>query len=227
MAAFGSCAALRERERSGEGQLVDVSMFDGALSWLAFVAAGYLCDGVVRERGEGQLSGGIVLLTPYACRDGWVTLGEVEPKFWQEWCRGVGREDLIESNRAPGRGARRGRARLPQARTAPSGPSSPSGTTAASSPSSTSARRSTPSSSGRAEMVVSMTRRAPMVRGCSACRSSFRARRGAPPARAGARRAPRAEVLAALGYGTEEIEVLEETGAVAGPSSGTRGSFLA
>ncbi len=40
MAAFGILAALRERERSGEGQLVDVSMFDGALSWLAFVAAG-------------------------------------------------------------------------------------------------------------------------------------------------------------------------------------------
>src|SRR4029450_5925606 len=34
MAAFGILAALRERERSGEGQLVDVSMFDGSLSWL-------------------------------------------------------------------------------------------------------------------------------------------------------------------------------------------------
>ena len=39
MAAFGILAALRERERSGEGQLVDVSMFDGSLAWLAMVAA--------------------------------------------------------------------------------------------------------------------------------------------------------------------------------------------
>ena len=38
MAAFGVMAALRERERSGEGQLVDVSMTDGALAWLAMVA---------------------------------------------------------------------------------------------------------------------------------------------------------------------------------------------
>src|SRR3712207_244527 len=38
MAAFGIMAALRERDRSGEGQLVDVSMSDGALSWLAMVA---------------------------------------------------------------------------------------------------------------------------------------------------------------------------------------------
>ena len=45
MAAFGILAALRERERSGEGQLVDVSMFDGSLAWLAMVAARYLCDG--------------------------------------------------------------------------------------------------------------------------------------------------------------------------------------
>ena len=39
MGAVGILAALRERERSGEGQLVDVSMFDGSLSWLALVAA--------------------------------------------------------------------------------------------------------------------------------------------------------------------------------------------
>ena len=45
MAAFGIMAALRERERSGEGQLVDVSMFDGSLAWLAMVAAQYLADG--------------------------------------------------------------------------------------------------------------------------------------------------------------------------------------
>src|SRR4051812_49538883 len=40
MAAVGILVALRERDRSGEGQFVDVSMADGALSWLAMVAAG-------------------------------------------------------------------------------------------------------------------------------------------------------------------------------------------
>ena len=39
MGVIGVLVALRERERSGEGQLVDCSMFDGALSWLALVAA--------------------------------------------------------------------------------------------------------------------------------------------------------------------------------------------
>jgi len=96
MAAFGILAALRERDRSGEGQLVDVSMADGALSWLAMVAGRYLCDGAAPQRGDLELAGALVCYRPYECSDGWVTLGALEPKFWQAWCRGVGREDLIE-----------------------------------------------------------------------------------------------------------------------------------
>jgi alpha-methylacyl-CoA racemase len=96
MAAFGILAALRERDRSGQGQLVDVSMADGALSWLAMVAARYFADGTVPRRGELELAGGIICYRPYECADGWVTLGALEPKFWQAFCRGVGREDLVE-----------------------------------------------------------------------------------------------------------------------------------
>jgi len=102
MAAFGIMAALRERDGgprqpgSGEGQFVDVSMADGALSWLAMVAGQYLADGVVPRRGEQLLAGSVICYRPYECADGWVTLGALEPKFWQAWCRGVGREDLIE-----------------------------------------------------------------------------------------------------------------------------------
>jgi crotonobetainyl-CoA:carnitine CoA-transferase CaiB-like acyl-CoA transferase len=124
MAAFGILAALRERDGgvgrgsqsssktratpagggdspaartgSGEGQFVDVSMADGALSWLAMVAGSYFADGVVPHRGEQMLAGSIVCYRPYECADGWVSLGALEPKFWQAWCRGVEREDLIE-----------------------------------------------------------------------------------------------------------------------------------
>jgi crotonobetainyl-CoA:carnitine CoA-transferase CaiB-like acyl-CoA transferase len=96
MAAFGIMAALRERDSSGEGQFVDVSMADGSLSWLAMVAARYFCEGKAPERGDPELAGSLVCYRPYECSDGWVTLGALEPKFWQNWCRGVGREDLIE-----------------------------------------------------------------------------------------------------------------------------------
>jgi crotonobetainyl-CoA:carnitine CoA-transferase CaiB-like acyl-CoA transferase len=95
MAAFGILAALRERDGSGEGQMVDVSMADGALSWLAMVAGAYFADGSVPRRGELPLAGSLVCYRPYECADGWVSLGALEPKFWQAWCRGVGREELI------------------------------------------------------------------------------------------------------------------------------------
>jgi crotonobetainyl-CoA:carnitine CoA-transferase CaiB-like acyl-CoA transferase len=114
MAAFGILAALRERDGasakppvqgrtigcagqqgSGEGQFVDVSMADGALSWLAMVAATYFADGSVPRRGDLPLAGALVCYRPYECADGWVSLGALEPKFWQAWCRGVGREELI------------------------------------------------------------------------------------------------------------------------------------
>ncbi|MFN2612523.1 MAG: CaiB/BaiF CoA transferase family protein [Solirubrobacterales bacterium] len=96
MAAFGIMAALRERERSGQGQLVDVSMTDGSLAWLAMVAGAYLADGVVPRRGEVMLSGAAICYRPYACKDGHVTLGALEPKFWSAFCKGVGREDLLD-----------------------------------------------------------------------------------------------------------------------------------
>ncbi len=101
MAAFGILAALRERDGSsehpgsGEGQMVDVSMADGALSCLAMVAAAYFADGVVPRRGDLPLAGALICYRPYECADGWVSLGALEPKFWQAWCRGVGREELI------------------------------------------------------------------------------------------------------------------------------------
>jgi alpha-methylacyl-CoA racemase len=120
MAAFGIMVALRERDGSpappdrpgsgspgsgsprpgspgsGEGQVVDVSMADGALSWLAMVAGAYFVDGTVPHRGELPLAGSLICYRPYECSDGWITLGALEPKFWQAFCRGVGRDDLIE-----------------------------------------------------------------------------------------------------------------------------------
>jgi alpha-methylacyl-CoA racemase len=104
MAAFAILAALRAAERTGEGQLVDVSMADGALSWLAMVAARMLASGEEPTRGELELAGAIACYRPYACADGgWVTLGALERKFWEAWCRGVGREDLLDAQyAAPG-----------------------------------------------------------------------------------------------------------------------------
>jgi alpha-methylacyl-CoA racemase len=108
MAVMGILVALRERERSGRGQMVDCSMFDGALSWLAMVAAETLAGGRSARRGELMLAGSLVCYRPYACADGYVAIGALEPKFWSAFCRGVGREDLLEhAFDAPGSDAHR------------------------------------------------------------------------------------------------------------------------
>jgi crotonobetainyl-CoA:carnitine CoA-transferase CaiB-like acyl-CoA transferase len=91
MAAFGVLAALR----SGEGQFVDISMADGALSLLAMPFAGMLAGGDVPRRGELILGGRLLCYRVYECADGYVSVGALEPKFWAAFCRGVGREDLV------------------------------------------------------------------------------------------------------------------------------------
>jgi alpha-methylacyl-CoA racemase len=104
MAAFGVLAALR----SGEGQFVDIAMADGALSLLAMPFAGMLAGGGAPRRGELVLGGRLLCYRVYACADGHVSMGALEPKFWAAFCRGVGREDLVAHQfDAPGSAAHR------------------------------------------------------------------------------------------------------------------------
>ena len=56
-----------------------------------------------RRAASTPLAGGLICYRPYRCADGWVTLGALEPKFWQAWCRGVGRDDLAERQFDAGR----------------------------------------------------------------------------------------------------------------------------
>lgn len=95
-AAFGVMTALFAKQRTGEGQMVDISMTDGAMSWLAMVAGQYFADGQVPGRGASVLNGGVCCYLPYEAADGWVSCGALEPKFWQAFCKGAGAEHLIE-----------------------------------------------------------------------------------------------------------------------------------
>ena len=231
MAAFGIMAALHHRDRTGEGQVVDVSMADGALSWMAMVAARHFADGTVPRRGGLELAGSLVCYRPYQCADGWVTLGALEPKFWQAWCRGVGREDLIEKQfEPPGSAAHVQAQAIFMERT----------------------RAQWEAFAGEHDCCLE-----PVLDFDEALESELvKAREmvvehhqpgaietvrllGVPvklsetPGDAGQRPGPAlgehtAEVLGAAGYSAEEIAALEESGAVAGPAgAGTRGSFLA
>jgi alpha-methylacyl-CoA racemase len=228
MAAFGILAALRERDRSGEGQLVDVSMSDGALSWFAMVAARHLCDGEVPARGRLELAGGLVCYRPYACRDGHVTLGALEPKFWQAWCRGVGREDLIDRQfDPPGSETHAEVERIFGERTRAEWEAFASEHDCCLEPV-LGLDEALESELVRArEMVVEVEQ--PGAGQVSLLGVPVKLDRtpGGPAGPGPALGEHTAAVLAGLGYSEEERERLEAAGAVAGPVEGEAGSFLA
>ncbi|HKS69152.1 MAG TPA: CoA transferase, partial [Ktedonobacterales bacterium] len=96
MAVVGILAALVGRAATGEGRIVDVSMMDGTLALLPLLASIVLNGGAEPGPGEAWLAGALPGYNVYATRDGrYVTVGALEPKFWAELCRRLGREDLI------------------------------------------------------------------------------------------------------------------------------------
>ena len=102
MAAVGILAALSEREVTGRGRFVDISMMDGAVSWLQMHAQAYAMTGVIPARGTMRLSGGPACYRIYRAADGkYVTVGALEPQFWAALCEALGVPDLIEQQYAP------------------------------------------------------------------------------------------------------------------------------
>ncbi|HEU4388741.1 MAG TPA: CaiB/BaiF CoA-transferase family protein [Blastocatellia bacterium] len=96
MAAFSMLAALLARQRTGQGQYIDVSMFDVVLSMLPVPAANEFAGSSIGIGGRYILTGAYPFYNVYETGDGgFLTLGALEPKFWQNFCRAVGREDLI------------------------------------------------------------------------------------------------------------------------------------
>ncbi len=96
MAVAGILAALVARQRTGRGQLVDVSMLDGSFAWTVYQALLCALEGTPPRRGTAQLTGRFACYNVYETRDGrWVTVGAYEPHFWAALCRRFGREDFI------------------------------------------------------------------------------------------------------------------------------------
>jgi alpha-methylacyl-CoA racemase len=229
MGAIGILIALRERERSGEGQLVDCSMFDGSLSWLALVAAETFASGRAPHRGQLQLAGALTCYRPYRCTDGHVTLGALEPKFWRAWCEGVGRQDLLDhAFDPPGSDAHRAVSEVFAARTREQWRQFASEHDCCLEPVLDLDEVLDSELVAAREMVVELDQpgaEQPVKLLGSPVKLS---RTPADPARAAgpALGEHTEQVLRAAGYRPEEIAALHESGAVAGPAGTAQGSFM-
>ena len=95
MAAYGILAALLARQATGQGQLVDVSMMDGAMSFIAYHASEPLFGDIDPKGGEYRNTGGAPCYSIFRCKDGnYVTLGALEEHFWERFCDAAGVPEL-------------------------------------------------------------------------------------------------------------------------------------
>jgi len=103
MATVGILLALMATMNTGKGQFVDISMFDGVVGMQHAALAEYLSTGKPPQRGKFWAGGNIPCYSLYETKDRKaISLGPLEPHFWANLCRALGREDFIEHQWAEG-----------------------------------------------------------------------------------------------------------------------------
>ncbi|MCK9363984.1 MAG: CoA transferase [Syntrophales bacterium] len=92
---IGILSALLARNNINRGQHVDVSLVDSVVASMAAVIQIYL----VEQREPQRVGNRYEFISPYgsfSAKNGWVVIGIGNDKLWREFCRAIGREDLLE-----------------------------------------------------------------------------------------------------------------------------------
>ncbi len=96
LAAYAVMTALFHRERTGVGQYIDVSMLDLQVAWLTYQAATYFATDTPPPR-VGAAHPNLVPYQAFKCADGkYINVAVGNERFWQRFCKALGREDLVE-----------------------------------------------------------------------------------------------------------------------------------
>jgi crotonobetainyl-CoA:carnitine CoA-transferase CaiB-like acyl-CoA transferase len=98
MTAVGILCALHRAKSTGQGQFVDVSMYDAVLALCERIVYQYSFAGTV-PKPEGNAHPFFSPFGLYEAKDGWVTIACPNDGFWGELARIMGREDLVEDAR--------------------------------------------------------------------------------------------------------------------------------
>ncbi|MBW6464145.1 MAG: CoA transferase [Firmicutes bacterium] len=93
----GIMFALYDREKSGRGSYLDVAMTRGLLPWLTYAVSAINAHEEVPGRERGQITGAYACYNIYETADGgYMSLGALEPVFWQRFCESVNRKEWVE-----------------------------------------------------------------------------------------------------------------------------------
>lgn len=96
---IGILSALHVRERTGEGQFIDISLQEGQMTWLFNYAGEYFATGNDPAR-RGNRHPQVVPYEAVQGSDGdWFILGVGSDNVWQAFCQSVGRDDLANDDR--------------------------------------------------------------------------------------------------------------------------------
>ena len=88
--------ALLARERTGQGQFVDVAMADGVVGLMAAIYAGYFASGEAPQTGQTVLTGAAPYYQAYLTKDDrYISVGCMESWFFENLCRLLGAEEFI------------------------------------------------------------------------------------------------------------------------------------
>ena len=91
-------AALQARTQTGQGQHLDISLFDSQLGMLANVASNYLISGSLPKR-YGNAHANIVPYQSFQARDAWLVIAVGNDKQFARLCEMIGRLDLAQDSR--------------------------------------------------------------------------------------------------------------------------------
>jgi len=104
-AAQGVLAALYQREKTGRGQRIDISLLDCQISLLIYRGLYYLFAGEIAQPvGSGHVSA--IPIRAFKTKTFDIVIDANTDKFFQELCAGIGQEALISDPRFGGRGER-------------------------------------------------------------------------------------------------------------------------
>ncbi len=93
---FALLAAVHEARRTGRGRDVDVSLFDTALSNLAYLSTWYLGAGHNEGRQARSAHPSLTPCQLYRTADGWIYLMCNKEKFWRALCACIGRDEWAD-----------------------------------------------------------------------------------------------------------------------------------